>query len=126
MEKPESWRWLFARVKREEKAPPLHGPVWRDWATDDYVTAVVPLNLPLGAAVLLWSWLRAGWRPLFLQPHQAYLQGRAEGQRQAEARCRAAVQAMEEKCERRMARHRQQVANLGRILTREAEKGGEA
>lgn len=114
-------RWLVARVRRGELAPRFHGPVWQDWARDEYFTVLVPLNIPICAMILGWSWLRAGWRPLFLQPHQAYLQGRAEGQRQAEARCRATVLAMENKCERRIARHRQQVAELGRILTRAAE-----
>lgn len=72
-----SWRPI-ASVGEGELVPPFHGFVYRDWARNRMVTAVVPVNILWSIGRALWLALRFGAHWVKTDPREAYAQGRSE------------------------------------------------
>jgi hypothetical protein len=73
------WRSvLLVKVNQGHTLPRFYGIAWSDWCSPTYTCAPAPFNVLLGWAHSFWWFLRAGWRPVYANPREAYYQGRKE------------------------------------------------
>lgn len=80
MQSKTSWRPI-ASASDGELVLPFHGFVYRDWARDRMVTAVVPVNILWSLGRAFWFCLRFGACRIASDPREAYAQGRRESVR---------------------------------------------
>lgn len=82
-EAPERSAWPpVQRSPATELIPPFHGAVFYDMATEEAVSAWMPLHLPMRLCWKLWVWYKAGPLAVPADPHEAFFHGQMAGERE--------------------------------------------
>lgn len=73
---------IAKRLEQGQILPAWYGVAWIEWDSGRAVCLPVGLNIVAGAARQAWNWVRHGWRPVRLDPREAYAQGVRDGRAQ--------------------------------------------
>lgn len=66
---------FLVRLQEGELIPPFHGVAWVEFMSNRAVCLPIPLNVVAGSLRSIWFWLRGGWRPVPVNPRDAFREG---------------------------------------------------
>ena len=74
---------LIQKISPACMLPPFYGVAWVDHASNKVIALPVPFNVAASFGRAVWIWLKFGYRPVRIDPRDAYQQGYKAGIEQA-------------------------------------------
>ena len=66
-------------IKPGQMIPAWYGIAWQNFDSRSAVCYPIPINVAMAAGRAFWYWLRYGYKPVPLDPRDAFVQGVKEG-----------------------------------------------
>ncbi len=66
---------IVKEIHRGQIIPAFYGIAWMEYTVDRYVCLPIPLNIIAAISRSVYIWLRHGYKPIAIDPRDAYNQG---------------------------------------------------